>query len=342
MKNNRRRSSWYKVIIIIGVFLICFRIDNVAFSQTDPIADGLDALNLVVDTLTSVGETLVSVMQTAGKIALGIYALEALKMAGQLSQVASEGTKYDQTDIANTQNNMSEMHNQSVGNESNFTNQLANYNQQTTYPSSDKNQITGKTITYSATSANTLIGGNKVHSSTQETAAKSFVVNSSGAGVGLSAPSQSWRVNTTPEAVRYNAFYNLTAANQSQTTNALTGLQSKTTKVDSQGNTTSSSSQMSADVAALAYCDPNNPNAFDAVKNKPLMSLACMVGGVLNLAPTLIPMAVSYTITGIGMLGSLNSTASTATTFTMLDPMHKQATDAAAGSEANAYKKSSG
>ncbi len=334
MKNFKRKSSlWMKVMMIVCVMLCSLQVARVAYAV--PVTDVLgDTENGV----TSLATGAMGVLQGIADTAKTAFIIATVAMLVDITVLSNEGKKYDQTDVGNTQNNMSTLHATAVGGDNNFSTQLTNYNQPATYPSSDKNPITGDKVTYSATSANTLVGGNKKHSDTQSKAAASFVQNSSGAGIGLSKPSDTWRQNTTPEAVRYSAYYNLSAANQSHTSNTMVGLQSKAAPVDSKGGTTTSSAQQSSDALALTYCDPDNNKL---IKTLPILQFPCMAAGVLALAPTVVKMGLNMFTSAVGMLGGINSTASSAMGFSMVDPMHKQATDAAAGSQANAYKKSS-
>ncbi len=339
MKLLRKASSmWLKIVIIIGASVLCLQINNVAYAiptiTSDPIAEALD---LIISVATAAN----ALTNLAGKalwilkwgIIVGVVA-DVGTLLAQVTLTATEGNLYDQNDTGQTQSSMGTFNNEAYGNPNNFTNQLANYNQPVEVKSSDVNSLSGDPITYSATSANTLLGGSKVYSADQNKAAGYYVKNSTGAGIGLSKPNDTWRTNTTPEAVRYNAYYNMSAANQSQTAQALVGIQSKsvTPQADNPDGLKSTSSQHSSDALSMTVCES---------KSNPFIKIGCMVASMAALAPTVLKMGFNMFSSTMGLLGGLNTTASSAMSFGVLDPMFKQATDSAAGSQSNAYKKSS-
>ena len=264
-------------------------------------------------------------------------------LSNESNQVGAQGSaKYSESPAPGTDAG-ADVNN--TGNTDNFTNQLANYNQPAVTKGNkdtDTNSISKKTVNFLSNSANTLIGGNSMHSAEQATATKNYVVNASGGGIGMSKPDETWRKNTTPEAVEYNAYYNNVASTQSQSTNALLSLQSSKTGTTIKKDDGSSSQQspMSQAMGVITFqnclSDPNDPDKW---KN-PFVMMFCVIQNAGALFPAVGSIASNITQSTTGLLGGLNSSGSSGMNAGVVVPMHKEATDAAAGSQANAYKKS--
>lgn len=376
-------SLWFRIIIIAGVSLLCFRISTVAYAQLVVAAPDVDLTLVGEDTAeeiemgtigggeigaeaagdaTAATELVQQVSIKANWITYIGYAYKTIQfityatifvdaLVGAVKESATLSTNYqnsNQVAALGSSDNTTPGPNagadiNNTGNTNNFTNQLANFNQPLVTPgnsATDKNSYSGKTVNFLSTSANTLIGGNDKHSTQQSTAAQNYVVNASGGGIGLSKPDETWRKNTTPEAIQYNAYYNHVASTQSQSTNALLGLQSSKSTTNPDG-TSSNNSPMSQAMGILTF-QSCMPNSGDQTNSKNIFSMFfCVVQNVGAMFPAAGYIIGNFSQSATGLLGGINATGASAMNYGVVTPMNKQATDAAAGSEANAYKKSS-
>lgn len=209
----------------------------------------------------------------------------------------------------------------------------------------NKNKATQKPVLeYSSTSAMSLMGGHRQYSPEHQQAANNFVYNSSGAGVGIAKPAIV--VHPTREHISYNANFNLTAANQSHSSSALSTVYAGgVTPTDSNGNPlkdkdknpiNKSSMSQAFDVLTFQTCIPTDSKD---IKNNFIVQLGCMVMNVGALVP-----AGLYVFTSLGRLTSgvtagLSSMVTAGFQKGFLDPSKSQADISQIGADTNSTKK---
>ncbi len=348
-----------KIAIMVMMVFACLQIthNNVAFGGL-PVIDGANlAANIetaVTDTANSVSNVAKNLIQVGtivyntAQIALlvGVVATIVTAVVGASVEVATIITMENKAKM-DTQTNANQGVLDSAGNESTLGPQLTNYNKPQSTVGTDASSPTGldynsnsgqgRPVTYYGNSANTLIGGKAQYSRAHAEQAQNFVANSSGSNIGIAKPNPTWRQHTTREAVQYNAYYNSASANQSLSTNALSLFSASGTTNSAAGN----ESVMSQVEGVFTYkkCDPNVPGQKE-MRNI-FVWLFCFISKTGAVIPAAGYWGFNVTKSLVATVGGLNATGASAFNFSVVNPLGKQADDAAAGATAKGIKKNS-